>query len=40
MRMVDLIEKKRNKEKLSKEEIDFIIKSYTAGEIPDYQKAF
>ena len=37
MRMVDLIEKKRNKEKLSKEEIDFIIKSYTAGEIPDYQ---
>ena len=35
--MVDLIEKKRNKEKLSKEEIDFIIKSYTAGEIPDYQ---
>ncbi|WP_287386178.1 pyrimidine-nucleoside phosphorylase [Lachnospira sp.] len=37
MRMVDLIEKKRNKEKLSKKEIDFIIKSYTAGEIPDYQ---
>lgn len=37
MRMLDLIEKKRNKEKLSKEEIDFIIKSYTAGEIPDYQ---
>ena len=37
MRMVDLILKKRNKEELSKEEIDFIIQGYTKGEIPDYQ---
>ena len=37
MRMVDLIEKKRNKEKLTKEEIFYIINAYTKGEIPDYQ---
>ncbi|SJZ66632.1 pyrimidine-nucleoside phosphorylase [Pilibacter termitis] len=37
MRMVDLIEKKRNGEFLSKEEIDFMIAEYTSGEIPDYQ---
>lgn len=36
-RMVDLIEKKRNGLELSKEEISFIIKSYTDGTIPDYQ---
>lgn len=37
MRMVDLIEKKRDGLELSKEEIDFIIEGYTAGSIPDYQ---
>ncbi|KGR90399.1 thymidine phosphorylase [Ureibacillus massiliensis 4400831 = CIP 108448 = CCUG 49529] len=37
MRMVDIIEKKRNGEELSTEEIQFIIQGYTAGEIPDYQ---
>ncbi|MDT2758831.1 pyrimidine-nucleoside phosphorylase [Enterococcus xiangfangensis] len=37
MRMVDLIEKKRDGNILSKEEIDFIIEGYTAGSIPDYQ---
>lgn len=37
MRMVDLIEKKRDGHVLSKEEIDFIIKEYTNGTIPDYQ---
>ena len=37
MRMVDLIEKKRDGFALSKEEIDFIIKGYTDGSIPDYQ---
>lgn len=37
MRMVDLIEKKRDGFELSKEEIDFIIKGYTDGSIPDYQ---
>lgn len=35
--MVDLIEKKRNGKALSKEEIDFVIKEYTNGTIPDYQ---
>lgn len=37
MRMYDLIIKKRNGEVLNKEEIDFFIKGYTKGEIPDYQ---
>jgi pyrimidine-nucleoside phosphorylase len=37
MRMVDLIEKKRNGEELTKQEIDFMIKGYTNGDIPDYQ---
>jgi pyrimidine-nucleoside phosphorylase len=35
--MVDLIEKKRDGYVLTKEEIDFIIQGYTAGDIPDYQ---
>jgi pyrimidine-nucleoside phosphorylase len=35
--MVDLIEKKRDGKELTKEEIQFIIKGYTNGEIPDYQ---
>lgn len=37
MRMVDLIEKKRDGHELTKEEIDFMIKRYTDGEIPEYQ---
>ena len=37
MRMVDLIEKKRDGKELSTEEIDYIITKYTNGEIPDYQ---
>lgn len=37
MRMYDLIVKKRDGYVLSKEEIDYIIKEYTAGNIPDYQ---
>jgi pyrimidine-nucleoside phosphorylase len=37
MRMVDLIEKKRDGQELSTEEINFIIKGYTDGSIPDYQ---
>lgn len=37
MRMIDLIEKKRDGYKLSQEEINFIIEGYTKGEIPDYQ---
>jgi len=37
MRMVDLIEKKRDGGELSTNEIEFIIRGYTRGEIPDYQ---
>ncbi|WP_341281972.1 pyrimidine-nucleoside phosphorylase [Paenibacillus sp. FSL H8-0537] len=37
MRMVDLIEKKRDGAVLSAEEINFFIQGYTKGEIPDYQ---
>lgn len=37
MRMVDLIEKKRDGQVLTKDEIQFIIKEYTTGSIPDYQ---
>ncbi|GHI01444.1 pyrimidine-nucleoside phosphorylase [Neobacillus kokaensis] len=37
MRMVDLIEKKRDGQELSSEEINFIISGYTNGSIPDYQ---
>ncbi len=37
MRMVDIIEKKRDGHALSKEEIEFFIKGYTKGDIPDYQ---
>lgn len=37
MRMVDIIEKKRDGFSLSKEEINFFINGYTNGSIPDYQ---
>lgn len=36
-RFVDLIQKKKNGETLTKEEIDFMITDYVAGKIPDYQ---
>ena len=39
MRMYDLINKKKNKGKLTKEEIEFIVNGYTKDEIPDYQVA-
>lgn len=35
--MVDLIEKKRDGQELSSEEIRFIINGYTEGTVPDYQ---
>ncbi|TWJ58807.1 Pyrimidine-nucleoside phosphorylase [Bacillus paralicheniformis] len=37
MRMVDIITKKQNGEELTTEEIQFFIKCYTDGSIPDYQ---
>jgi pyrimidine-nucleoside phosphorylase len=37
MRAVDIIQKKRDGQALSKAEIEWFIKEYTAGSIPDYQ---
>ncbi|MBO0430273.1 pyrimidine-nucleoside phosphorylase [Vagococcus fluvialis] len=37
MRMVDLIQKKRDGGVLSEEEINFIVSGYTSGDITDYQ---
>lgn len=37
MRIVDLINKKKHGERLTTEEIEFVIKGYTLGELPDYQ---
>ena len=37
MRVIDLIQRKRDKDEFSREEIDFFLQKYTRGEIPDYQ---
>lgn len=37
MRIYDIIEKKRDGQKLTKEEIDFFVQEYTKGNIEDYQ---
>ena len=39
MRMVDIIEKKRDGKELTTDEINFFIEGYTKGDIPDYQAA-
>lgn len=39
MKAVDIIIKKRDKHELTKEEINFFIKGFTSGDIPDYQAA-
>lgn len=36
-RAIDVIRKKRDGEELSMAEIEYLVESYTAGEIPDYQ---
>ena len=37
MNILDIIEKKRDKIELTKEEIEYVVKGYTNGEIADYQ---
>jgi len=39
MRVVDLIQRKRDGEELSPEEISWLVEAYTRGEVPDYQMA-
>ena len=39
MRIIDIIEKKRDKQELSKEEIEYFIEEYTKGNVKDYQAA-
>jgi len=39
MRPVEIIIKKRDGNPLTQEEIEFFIKGYTTGDIPDYQAA-
>ena len=39
MRMIDLIEKKRDGEELARAEIEWFVRAYTAAEVPDYQAA-
>lgn len=37
MRAVDIIIKKRDKQELTKDEIEFFVRGFTKGDIPDYQ---
>ncbi len=39
MRIIDIIEKKRNKQELTKQEIEYFVTEYTDGNIKDYQAA-
>jgi len=39
MNILDIIEEKRDAKELNKEEIEFFVKGYTDGSIPDYQAA-
>ena len=39
MRVVDLIVKKRDGRELSREEIEYLIRGFTRGDVPDYQMA-
>ncbi len=37
MRVVDIIQKKRDNIELTKEELEFLFREYLAGNVPDYQ---
>src|SRR5258706_9079271 len=37
MRAVDIIAKKRDRDELTRDEIEFFVQGFTQGEIPDYQ---
>lgn len=37
MRMFDIIQKKKQKQPLTEEEIQWFVQGYVAGDIPDYQ---
>jgi len=39
MKILDIIEKKRDKKELSKEEIEYFVTRYSKGNIKDYQAA-
>lgn len=39
MNIISIIEKKRDRKELTKEEIEFFVNEYTKGNIPDYQAA-
>ncbi len=39
MNIIEIIDKKKEKKELSKEEIEYFISGYTKGEILDYQAA-
>jgi len=39
MNIIDIISKKRDNKKLTKEEIEYFVEGYTKGEITDYQAA-
>lgn len=37
VRAIDVIRKKRDGQELSRAEIEYLVRAYTSGEIPDYQ---
>ena len=37
IRAIDVIRRKRDGEELSRAEIEYLVRAYTIGEIPDYQ---
>ena len=39
LRAVDVVQKKRDGGELTREEIEFFVRGYSGGEIPDYQAA-